>query len=77
MMMHWGDKEKKGKRGEVDRKSKELELYDPQHHQVGSEAAIRGKQIATVSTNPPKFSSPETHILLAHQGVDFASLSQQ
>ena len=41
MMIRWEKKEKK------------LVLYDPQHHQPGSQAAVRGKEIFVVSIRSP------------------------
>ena len=41
---------------------KELELYDPQYYQAGSEASFREKPITAVSTNPPKLPSLRTHV---------------
>jgi hypothetical protein len=54
MMIHWDLEEKMGKEGRVVKKKYVLELYDPQHHQVGSEAAIRVKPIIAVSKNLPE-----------------------
>jgi hypothetical protein len=49
MMIHWELEEKIGKEGRLVKKKYLLELYDPQHHQVGSEATIRAKPIIAVS----------------------------
>lgn len=59
MRINWGEKEKTAKKTG---RGKELELYDPQYYQAGSEASFRGKPITAVSTNPPKLPSLKTHV---------------
>jgi len=49
MMIYWELEEKMGKEGRMVKKKYLLELYDPQHHQVGSKAAIWVKPIIVVS----------------------------